>query len=447
MMRWPDKLTIETTTRCNADCRMCVRRHFKEEMGDMSLDIYRRLVSVFPGLSFVSLSGYGEPLLNHHIFEMIGLAKAHLPEGGQVGFNSNGMLVDAGIAEDLVRSGLDLIVISVDGACAETFNEIRKNLDFELILKNIELINSTKERLGSATPKIGFEMVAMKRNVGELPELVRLAHDCRVSFVMVSNLLPHSDDMKEEVLHDFNSDESVARWEEAKAEALTEDHEELTLHPGLVPYIYSLFGLPPLRKHLGFDAPWQRNLPEDQERVLKLLEKTIAGAEEAKVCLNFPRLLERNKDVLQRHMDLFNEAATEAKRYDIELSLPPLVPRTQRECGFIVNGAPFISWDGYVKPCNNLSHSYPCFINGRPKSITSVNFGNVLEQDFMEIWNSPEYLFFRSRVERFDMPPCGDCSFADGCYLINIPVFEKDCYSNRQPCGDCPWARGILQCL
>jgi MoaA/NifB/PqqE/SkfB family radical SAM enzyme len=88
-----------------------------------------------------------------------------------------------------------------------------------------------------------------------------------------------------------------------------------------------------------------------------------------------------------------------------------------------------------------------CYVNNRAKSIAAVSFGNVLKQDFREIWNSREYRAFRKAVERFDFSPCGDCPHAEGCFALLAPVFRKDCYEYAQPCGDCPWARGILKCM
>ncbi|MCJ7521212.1 MAG: SPASM domain-containing protein, partial [Dehalococcoidia bacterium] len=136
-----------------------------------------------------------------------------------------------------------------------------------------------------------------------------------------------------------------------------------------------------------------------------------------------------------------------AKEHDIELDLPPLTPKTERECGFIKDGISFISWDGYVRPCNNLYHSYTCYVNNREKSITNVTFGNVLQKDFIDIWNSREYRSFRRQVDKFDFAPCGDCPHSEGCFALLAPVFRKDCYEYTQPCGDCPWARGILKCM
>ena len=157
--------------------------------------------------------------------------------------------------------------------------------------------------------------------------------------------------------------------------------------------------------------------------------------------------MQRDGTSLDDTADIFARAASKASENNIDLDLPTLIPRTQRECGFIRDGISFISWDGYVRPCNNLYHSYICYVNNREKSITSVTFGNVLQQDFREIWNSREYRSFRKKVDKFDFAPCGDCPHAEACFALMAPVFRKDCYEYTQPCGDCPWARGILKCM
>ena len=79
----PRKLNIEVTTRCNLDCAMCMRRVWKEDTGDMSLETYKALLPVFPEIEAANVIGIGEPLLNENIFEMIRVGKQHLPENGR----------------------------------------------------------------------------------------------------------------------------------------------------------------------------------------------------------------------------------------------------------------------------------------------------------------------------------------------------------------------------
>jgi radical SAM protein with 4Fe4S-binding SPASM domain len=59
---------------------------------------------------------------------------------------------------------------------------------------------------------------------------------------------------------------------------------------------------------------------------------------------------------------------------------------------------PYITWDGYVTPCCNLPIP------------ETLNFGNVLEQSFNEIWNSDKYVNFRKLLKRGNPPQlCKTC--------------------------------------
>ena len=183
------------------------------------------------------------------------------------------------------------------------------------------------------------------------------------------------------------------------------------------------------------------------EQKFQLLEQIVARARERNVLMNLKNLISRDGDNIDHVAKVFAQATARAQEHNIALGLPPIIPRAQRECGFIKDRISFISWDGFVRPCNNLYHSYMCYVNNREKSITSVSFGNVLQQDFSEIWKSRDYRSFRRQVDGFDFAPCGDCPHAEGCFALLAPIFRKDCYEYTLPCGDCPWARGLLQCM
>ena len=446
----PRKLNIEVTTDCNLNCSMCMRNVFHEEPGDMSLDTFKALLPVFPELESVNIIGIGEPLLNKNIFEMIKLGKENLPPNARFSLTTNGTLIDDHVAEQLVKSGLDDIVISVDGATPSTFDAIRKDASLDDVLRNIERLNNAKEKLSSLHPRIGFEFVAMKKNIDELPQVVDLAAIYSVSFIIVTNLLPHTPEMNEQILYDANSDKAIELFDEAKSEAERRNVDMAFESLDVENYASALFGVPPLKDRLRSSSPVRgmvRGYDSGMEKKFQLLDETVAKARDQNVLMNFKNLIERDGTYLKHTEDIFSQAATKAKEYDIDIDLPPLIPTTERECGFIRDGISFVSWDGYVRPCNNLYHSYTCYVNNREKSITNVTFGNVLQKDFRDIWNSREYRSFRRQVDRFDFAPCGDCPHAEGCFALLAPVFRRDCYEYTQPCGDCPWARGILKCM
>ena len=446
----PKKLNIEVTTKCNLNCIMCMREVLREETGNMTLETYRALLPAFSQVETVNIIGIGEPLMNENIIEMIRLGKEHLHSNGNFSLTTNATLINEEIAEQLVSAGTDDIVISFDGATPETFNSIRKGTTMDEVLRGIDFLNKAKERLGNQSPRLGFEFVAMKKNVAELPQLVDLAAEKGIIFIIVTNLLPHTEEMNRQILYDSDSDLAIGLFNEAKAEAQTFSWDLSLDDIEVEAYSNALFGIPPLKDKMRSKTPDWKSVPgfnEYMEKQFRLLEKIASRAKEENILLNLKSLSARDGTCINEVSRIFEQAAARAREHNIAIDLPPLIPRTRRECGFIRDRIAFISWDGYVRPCNNLYHSYRCYVNNREKSITSVSFGNVLQQDFMQIWNSREYRSFRRYVDRFDFAPCGDCPHADGCYSIIAPVFRKDCYDYALPCGDCPWARGILQCM
>jgi putative metalloenzyme radical SAM/SPASM domain maturase len=446
----PRKLNIEITTRCNLNCDMCMRKVFAEDIGDMTMETYKALLSVFVHLQSVNIIGIGEPLLHENLLDMIRLGKQHLPPSATFSLTTNATLIDRNMARQLVSSGLDDIVISVDGATSSTFADIRRGAILDDVLSRIDFLNQAKHELASASPRLGFEFVAMKKNVHELPQLVQLAAHFGARFIIVTNLLPHTGDMKEQVLYDFNSDEAIELFNEAKAEARRRDIDLSFDSLDVENYANALFGVPPLKDKLRSSKPaWEsvRGYDKRMGEKFQLLDETVAKARQRNVCMSFKNLIPRDGTYLEHVAEIFSQASAKAAQHNIDLDLPPLVPAARRECGFIRDRISFVSWDGYVRPCNNLYHSYLCYVNDREKSITSVSFGNVRERDFMDIWNSREYRSFRRQVDKFDFSPCGDCPHAEACFALLMPVFRKDCYEYTLPCGDCPWARGILKCM
>src|SRR5262249_11529068 len=77
---------------------------------------------------------------------------------------------------------------SIDGATAETYERIRVRAHFDRILHNLGLVVEARRRLASATPRIRMVVVAMRQNLHEFPDLVRLASRFRIDAVFVQHL-------------------------------------------------------------------------------------------------------------------------------------------------------------------------------------------------------------------------------------------------------------------
>jgi len=113
------------------------------------------------------------------------------------------------------------------------------------------------------------------------------------------------------------------------------------------------------------------------------------------------------------------------------------------ECRFIRERCSFVRWDGQVSPCMALLHSHATYFYGMERRNKNHSFGNIMEQEFCDIWNAPDYVSFREKVARFDFAPCHVCG---GCGFSGDN--SEDCGGNTHPavCGGCLWGQGIIQC-
>ena len=186
----PRQIQIEPVGECNLRCAMCLIR-FREPRKTpaspafMEMTLFKDLVDQFPNEGELHLQGLGEPLLHPRFFEMVSYAVRH---GMRVTTNSNMTRLDRERAEECVRSKLSWIRISIDGSTPDTYESIRTGSRLERVLGNIELLRQAKKKFRAAAPRLFLVMVIMRRNIHELKEVVRLAHDRGLEQVFVQHL-------------------------------------------------------------------------------------------------------------------------------------------------------------------------------------------------------------------------------------------------------------------
>lgn len=228
----PRAIQLEVTGSCNLRCQMCLvsyRPILNKITGSMSFETFRSIVDDLPELEQITLQGLGEPLLAPDLFKMIEYASAR---GIRLGFNTNGTLLTRERAERLVRAGVDWLHVSIDGATAATYESIRDGSDFEKVRRNVVGMVETKRRFAADRPHLQVVFVAMRRNLSELPALVRMVASWGIDDVRVQNLSHSFDDTggameyfeirrftEREALWADPTEEMVAAFDAARREA------------------------------------------------------------------------------------------------------------------------------------------------------------------------------------------------------------------------------------
>ncbi len=206
------RVYVEPTTRCNLSCRTCIRNSWSEPAGVMEPRLYRRLIEDLgevPSLQKVSFWGFGEPLLHPNIVEMVSMAKEL---GAETQLITNALLLEKAIGEGLVSAGLDSLVVSIDGASAEAYTDVRSGADLDLVKQNVSHLRKARQRSRRHNPEIGIEFVIMRRNVGELRNLRQLALSLGASFIVLTNVLPYTKELTDEILYGLSAGRSYSSF-------------------------------------------------------------------------------------------------------------------------------------------------------------------------------------------------------------------------------------------
>ena len=133
---FPIFLIIEPTNNCNFDCIMCPRPNMTRPIGNMSLDLFKKIIDEIQGkVEFIWLHFFGEPLMNVKIPEFIEYAGG---KGITLGMSTNGSFLKGKIAEKILDSKLDLLLISIDSLSSGKFEKIRQGGDLSTILENVD---------------------------------------------------------------------------------------------------------------------------------------------------------------------------------------------------------------------------------------------------------------------------------------------------------------------
>jgi len=169
----PYTVSIEPTILCSLKCPEChtgagiLTR--KNQMIDNVL--YRRIIDEINSTTlYLILYFQGEPLMNKDIFDMIRYAS-----GNKIFTvtSTNGQHLDRGNTGKIIGSGLDRLIISVDGTDQITYEKYRKGGSLKKIIEGTQCIKELKIRSGSSKPEVIFQFLVFRHNENQVNEMER----------------------------------------------------------------------------------------------------------------------------------------------------------------------------------------------------------------------------------------------------------------------------------
>jgi MoaA/NifB/PqqE/SkfB family radical SAM enzyme len=195
------KVYIEPTTICNLECAMCIRQGWEEPLGRMTQATFQHildgLVRLEP-LPKVFFGGLGEPLFHRRTIEWISQVKTL---GAQVELITNGTALTEKRSRQLIDAGLDVLWVSIDGASPESYADVRLGAELPRVIKNLERFRSMRTGMYIRHPAMGIAFVAMRRNIADLPKVIKLGRSLGATLFSISNVVPYTEEMLDEQLY------------------------------------------------------------------------------------------------------------------------------------------------------------------------------------------------------------------------------------------------------
>ncbi len=171
----PYGMSIEPVDFCNLACPECPAgmQQLTRPKQSMNIRLFEKVLDeAHPRLLYLMLYFQGEPYLHRNIFEMMRSATRRKI---YTAVSTNAQLIDDDDAEKTVRSGLQRIIISMDGTTQETYESYRRKGRLDKVLEAIAGLCRWREQLKSATPYIVVQFIVFRTNQHQLNEVRAMA--------------------------------------------------------------------------------------------------------------------------------------------------------------------------------------------------------------------------------------------------------------------------------
>lgn len=185
----PSVLHIEPSVCCNLSCPQCLAGLKKIQRNEsfISLELYKKIIAeAGDKIWYLLLYNQGEPFLHDNLLEMIQIARRRRI---YVITSTNGHFFnDSEFVENFIVSGINAVIISLDGADAETYRHYRKGGNFEMVHAGVKRLVECRKRLGLAYPKIMLQFLVTRKNEHQLGSMKRLAACLKVDRLLIKSI-------------------------------------------------------------------------------------------------------------------------------------------------------------------------------------------------------------------------------------------------------------------
>jgi radical SAM protein with 4Fe4S-binding SPASM domain len=179
----PISISFEPTTSCNLRCPECPSglREFTRPTGMLQKDFFTETIDeIAPELLYLIFYFQGEPYLNPQFLEMVLYANK---KGIYTATSTNAHYLNDENARKTVESGLDRLIISIDGTSQDVYQQYRVGGKLEKVIEGARNIVKWKKQLNSRTPFVFFQFLVVKPNEHQISDIKKLGKEIGVDQV------------------------------------------------------------------------------------------------------------------------------------------------------------------------------------------------------------------------------------------------------------------------
>jgi len=218
---YPYWLVIDPCNYCNLSCPFCPtgQKRGARTKGKLSLDEFKLILDKLGHyLIHIDLVNWGEPLLNEQIYDMVKYAKKFQAD---IKIDTNLTHLGEESAKKLVLSGLDKIVVSIDGITQQTYSKYRRGGNFKVAMDNLKLLLQKRKELGSKKPYITWQFLVFKHNEHEIDYVKKIGEKLGVDHVGITKAfigdkdwIPQNPELSNYKQEEINSDLTFEHFKE-----------------------------------------------------------------------------------------------------------------------------------------------------------------------------------------------------------------------------------------
>ncbi len=179
----PVSVSFEPTTSCNLRCPECPSglRAFTRPTGMLEKKFFTEMIDQLAGnLLYLTFYFQGEPYLNPSFLDMVKYASK---KKIYTATSTNAHYLTDENARRTVESGLDRLIISIDGTTQDVYAQYRVGGKLDKVLEGARNMVKWKKELNSRTPYIFFQFLVVRPNEHQLKDIKTLAREIGVDGV------------------------------------------------------------------------------------------------------------------------------------------------------------------------------------------------------------------------------------------------------------------------